>query len=45
MLVLHHGEKIVEGPPSEVLRDKRVVEVYLGGQGGRLTALRGQGAN
>jgi branched-chain amino acid transport system ATP-binding protein len=45
MLVLHHGEKIVEGPPSEVLRDKRVVEVYLGGQGSRLTALRGQGAN
>ena len=45
MLVLHHGEKIVEGAPSEVLRDKRVVEVYLGGQGRRLTALRGQGAN
>jgi branched-chain amino acid transport system ATP-binding protein len=45
MLVLHHGEKIVEGPPSEVLRDKRVVEVYLGGQGSRLTAQRGQGAS
>ena len=45
MLVLHHGEKIVEGPPSEVLRDKRVVEVYLGGQGSRLAAPRGQGAN
>jgi branched-chain amino acid transport system ATP-binding protein len=45
MLVLHHGEKIVEGPPSEVLRDRRVVEVYLGGQGSRLTAQRGQGAS
>jgi ABC-type branched-subunit amino acid transport system ATPase component len=45
MLVLHHGEKIVEGPPSEVLRDKRVVEVYLGGQGSRLAAPRGQGAS
>jgi len=33
MLVLHHGETIAEGPPAEVLRDKRVVEVYLGGRG------------
>lgn len=30
MIVLHHGEKLAEGPPKEVLRDKRVVEVYLG---------------
>jgi branched-chain amino acid transport system ATP-binding protein len=30
MLVLDHGQKIAEGPPSEVLRDKRVAEVYLG---------------
>ena len=30
MLVLHHGEKIAEGAPSEVLRDQRVVSVYLG---------------
>jgi branched-chain amino acid transport system ATP-binding protein len=28
--VLHHGEKIVEGPTEEVLRDPRVVEAYLG---------------
>ncbi len=30
MLVLHHGEKIAEGEPSSVLRDERVVSVYLG---------------
>jgi len=30
MLVLHHGEKIAEGAPTEVLRDERVVSVYLG---------------
>ncbi len=28
--VLHHGEKICEGPPNEVCRDKNVVNVYLG---------------
>lgn len=32
MMVLHHGRKIAEGSPKEVLRDERVVEVYLAGQ-------------
>ena len=30
ILVIHHGRQIAEGPPSTVLRDRRVVEVYLG---------------
>jgi branched-chain amino acid transport system ATP-binding protein len=35
MLVMHHGEKIAEGPPADVLRDERVVAVYLGRQAER----------
>jgi len=45
MLVLHHGEKIAEGPPSIVLRDERVIEVYLGGKGREKLARDGGGAH
>jgi branched-chain amino acid transport system ATP-binding protein len=30
LIVLHHGEKIAEGPPQTVAGDARVVQAYLG---------------
>jgi branched-chain amino acid transport system ATP-binding protein len=35
VIVLHQGAKLVDAPTQEALNDPRVVEVYLGGAGGK----------
>ena len=40
VLILHHGEAIYEGPPKGLVRDRTVIDVYLGeGASHRLSAL------
>jgi branched-chain amino acid transport system ATP-binding protein len=33
VVVMHFGEKLIEGTPAQVQADSRVVEAYLGGGG------------
>ncbi|MCB1379976.1 MAG: ABC transporter ATP-binding protein [Alphaproteobacteria bacterium] len=40
VLIMHHGESIYEGPPGGLVKDRTVVDVYLGeGASRRLAAL------
>jgi branched-chain amino acid transport system ATP-binding protein len=34
VLIMHHGEKLVEGTPAEIRRNSDVIQVYLGRQAG-----------
>jgi branched-chain amino acid transport system ATP-binding protein len=35
VVVMAQGETVVKGPPDEIRRDRRVIDAYLGGGGGR----------
>jgi branched-chain amino acid transport system ATP-binding protein len=38
VMIMHHGEKIFEGPPEGLARDRTVAEVYLGERSAKLLA-------
>lgn len=38
VMVLHHGEKILDGPPAVVMENERILEVYLGTTASRSNA-------
>jgi branched-chain amino acid transport system ATP-binding protein len=45
VMIMHHGEKIYEGPPQGLVKDRTVIDVYLGeGASQRLSALMEAGA-
>jgi branched-chain amino acid transport system ATP-binding protein len=44
VMILHHGEKIFEGSPAGLVRDRQVIDVYLGeGASRQLAAMLGAG--